>query len=91
MALNVPLSFNKQTFVNFKYIYNFNKFYNSDGGPGLFCDMEDHEDTQDFDEYALTDVNPPGAGKNFSDYEDNEAVAELGEKSNTRSSHTVHI
>ena len=27
--------------------------------------MEDLEDTQDFDEYALPDVSPPDAGKNY--------------------------
>ena len=40
----------------------FNKVYDSNGEPGPFCDMEDIEDTQDFDEYALSDVPPPGAG-----------------------------
>ena len=67
----MPLSFNKQTFVNFKYIYNFNKFYNSDGGPGLFCDMEDHEDTKYFHDYTLPNVFPPDDGRIFSVYEGN--------------------
>ena len=40
----------------------FNKVYDSDGEPGLFCDMEDLEDTQYFDEYALPDDSPPDAG-----------------------------
>ena len=31
--------------------------------PGNFCDMEDLEDTQDFYEYALTDVFTPDVGK----------------------------
>ena len=68
----------------------FNKVYDSDGGPGPFCDMEDLEDTQYFDDYALPDVSPPGAGK-ISDYEVNESVAEGGDKSNNDSSHTVHV
>ena len=36
----------------------FNKVYDSDGEPGPFCDMEDLEDTQDFDEYNLPNVSP---------------------------------
>ena len=40
-----------------------NKVYNSDGEPGPFCYMEDLEDTQDFDEYALFYVFPPDSGK----------------------------
>ena len=58
----------------------FNKVYSSDGEPGPFCDMEDLENTQDFDDYVLPDVSPPDAGKIFSDYEGNESVAEGGEK-----------
>ena len=27
--------------------------------------MEDHEDTQDFDEYALPDILPPDSGKKY--------------------------
>ena len=41
----------------------FNKVYDSDGEPGPFCGMEDLEDTQDFDKYALPDVLPPDSGK----------------------------
>ena len=40
----------------------FSKVYNSDGEPEHFYDMEDIEDTQDFDEYALSDVPPPDSG-----------------------------
>ena len=53
--------------------------------------MEDLEDTQDFDDYALPDVSPPDAGKFFSDYEGNESVAEGGDNSNIYSSHTLHF
>ena len=53
--------------------------------------MEDLEDTQDFDEYALPDIFFPDVGKTFSDYEGNESVAEGGHKSNNESSHTVHV
>ena len=53
--------------------------------------MEDLEDNQDFDEYAIPDVCPPDAGKNFSDYEGNEYVMEVRDKSNNDSSHSVHV
>ena len=53
--------------------------------------MEDLEDTQYFYEYALFDVFPPDSGRNFSDCEGNESVAEGGNKSNNDSSHTVHF
>ena len=59
---------------NLKIEDRFNKFYNSDGEPGTFYDMEDPEDTQDFEEYALSDVFSPDAGKILSDYEGNEYV-----------------
>ena len=49
--------------------------------------MEDFENTQDFEEYALPDVSPSDAGKLFSDYEGNEYGAEGGDKSNNDSSH----
>ena len=48
-----------------------NKVYNSDGGPGPLCDMEDLEDTQYFDEYALPNILPPDPGKKISGYEGN--------------------
>ena len=41
--------------------------------------MEDLEDAQDFDEYALPDVFPPDAGNVFSDHESNKYVAGGGE------------
>ena len=66
-----------------------NKVYDSDGEPGLFCDMEDLEDTQDIDKYALFDVLPPAYEK--SDYEGNESVAGGGDRSNNDSSHTVYV
>ena len=53
--------------------------------------MEDIEDTQYFDDYALPGVVPPDAGKKIYDYEGNESVAEGGDKSNNDSSHTVHV
>ena len=53
--------------------------------------MEDLEDTQYFDDYALPDVSPTDAGKHFSDYEGKRPVAELGDKSNNYSYHTVHV
>ena len=59
----------------------FNEVYDSDGKPGPFCDMEDLEYTQEFDEYALPDFLSPGDGK-ISDYEGNESVSEGGDKSN---------
>ena len=37
----------------------FNNVYKSVGEPGNFYDMEDLEDTKDFDEYALPDAPPP--------------------------------
>ena len=52
----MPLALNKETFVIVFKEDRFNKFYNSDGEPGYFCDMEDLEDTQYFDEYDLPDV-----------------------------------
>ena len=69
----------------------FNIVYNSDGEPGPFCDMEDLEDTQYFDEYALPDVPPPNSGKTISDYDGNESFAEGVDKSNNDSSHTVNV
>ena len=53
--------------------------------------MEDLEDAQYFDEYALPDVSPPDAGNCFSDHESNKSVAGGGEKSNNDSSHTVRV
>ena len=67
----------------------FNKVYDSDGGPGSFCDMEDLEDTQYFDEYDLPDFS--WFWKNISDYQGNESVAEGGDKSNNDSYHTIHV
>ena len=49
--------------------------------------MEDLEDTQYFDEYALPGVFPLDAGKNISDYEGNEYIAKVGDKSDDDSSH----
>ena len=92
MTVVVPLSLNKGNFIIYKKIEDrFNNVYNSDGEPRPFCDMEDIEDTQYFDEYALPDVSPPNSGKKISDYEGNESVAEGGDKSNNDSSHTVHV
>ena len=54
----MPLSLNKGTFVNYQKEDRFNKFYDSDGDSGPFCDMEDLEDTQDFDKYALPYAPP---------------------------------
>ena len=42
--------------------------------------MEDLEDTQDFDGYALPDILPPDAGKKILDYDGNESDAEGGGK-----------
>ena len=53
----MPLSINKGTFVNDKKEDRFNKVYDSDGEPGPFYDIEDLEDTQYFDEYALFDFS----------------------------------
>ena len=53
--------------------------------------MEYIEDTQYFDDYALPDVLPPDPRFFFPDYEGNESVAGLGDKSNHDSSHTVHV
>ena len=41
----------------------FNNVYNINGEPGHFYDIEDLEDNEYFDEYALFDVSPPDAGK----------------------------
>ena len=38
-----------------KRVVRFNKVYDSYGEPVPFCDMEDIEDTQYFDEYTLPD------------------------------------
>ena len=47
----VPLSINRGTFIIYKKKEDrFNNVYNIDGEPGPFCDMEDLEDTQYFDE-----------------------------------------
>ena len=43
--------------------------------------MEDIEDTQYSDEYALPDVAPLDAGENYSNGEGNEYVAEVWDKS----------
>ena len=72
--INLPNLKNKQDTLN--------KFYDSYGEPGTFCDMEDIEDTQDFYEYSLPDVFNPDSGIVFSCYEDSEYVAEGGDKSN---------
>ena len=61
------------------------------GGPGPLCDMEDLEDTQYFDEYALPNILPPDPGKKISGYEGNWYFAEGGGNSNNDSSHTVHV
>ena len=53
--------------------------------------MENLEDTQEFDEYALPYAPPPDAGIFFSDYKGNESVAERRDKSNNYSSHTAHV
>ena len=53
--------------------------------------MEDLEDTQYFNEYALPDIFTPDAGNFFSDYEVNESVAEGGGNSYDNSYHTVHV
>ena len=42
--------------------------------------MEDLEDTQDSDEYALPDVFSPNSGKHLSGYEGSESVLEGGYK-----------
>ena len=52
--------------------------------------MEDLEDTQDFDEDALTDVVPLDAVENSSGGKGNESVDEGDEKSNNDSSPLVH-
>ena len=57
------LSLNKGTFVIYRKDDRFNKVYDSDVEPGLLCDMEDIEDTQYYDDYALPDVPPPDAEK----------------------------
>ena len=53
--------------------------------------MEDMENSQYFDGYALPDVSPPNTGIFFSDCECNEFVAEGGDKSNNDLSHTLHL
>ena len=68
-----------------------NKFYNSDGEPGHFCDMENIEDTQYFDDYALPDVFPHDADQKKTDYESNWSVPERGYKSNHDSCNTLHV
>ena len=67
----MPLSINKGTLVNDKKEDRFNKVYGSDGEPGSFCDMEDHEDTKYFHDYTLPNVFPPDDGRIFSVYEGN--------------------
>ena len=61
--LNVSISINEGTFLIYKKEDRFNKVYDSDGRPGILCDMEDLEDTQYFDDYYLPDVPPTNAGK----------------------------
>ena len=62
LVLNVPLSLNKGTLVNYKKKDGFNKVYDSDREPGPFYDMEYFEDTQDSYEYALPVFSLPDAG-----------------------------
>ena len=50
---------------------SFDEGYYSDGEPGPFFDMEYLEDTQYFDQDALHDVFPLGAGGNYSNDEGN--------------------
>ena len=86
----LPIS-TKGTFKFTKKGDRFNKVHDCDEESGPFCDMEDLEDNQDFDEYTLPDIYPPDAGKNSSYYEGNESIAEGGGKSNNYLSHTVHV
>ena len=58
----------------------FNKVYGGDGVPVPLFDMEDIEDTQLFDEYALPDAPPPDAGQHVSDYERNGSVIGVGDR-----------
>ena len=53
--------------------------------------MEDLEYTQSFDEDYITGVLPLDTGKNSSDDEGNESVADGGDKSNNDSSSPVHF
>ena len=53
--------------------------------------MEDLDDTQDVDEYALPEVFFPDVGKHFSDYKGNEPVAEGGGKSNNDSYYSADV
>ena len=88
----MPLAINKGIFVNFKKEEDeFNKVHHSDGEPGPFYDIEDLEDTQYFDEYALTNVFPLDSGKTFSGYEGNEYFTKGRDKSCNDSSHIVHV
>ena len=49
----------------------FDEGYNSDGGSGTFCDVEDIENAQYFDENDLPDVVLLDAGENCSGHEGN--------------------
>ena len=50
---------------------SFDECYNSDGGSGTFCDVEDIENAQYFDENDLPDVVLLDAGENCSGHEGN--------------------
>ena len=90
--LNIPISINKVTFVNlYKIEYKLNGSYNLDGEPEHLCDIEDTENIQYFDMYALPEFPSLDAGENSSDGEVNESVSEIGEKSIIYLSPQVHI
>ena len=68
----------------------FDKVFNSNGGPGSFCDVESLEVTQGFMR-TLYLMFPPLILVKYSDDEGNESVLEVGDKSNKHLSPPVHI